>query len=70
MTSYSHAVTLSLLPGAFVLFGFVCGAEMWGVGDGMRHANSVARIAFDTCYSERHCGKLEGGDCPDSVDES
>lgn len=69
MTSYSHIVTLSLLPGFFVLFCF-CGAETPGVGDGVLHTNSVARVAFNTCYSEGHCRKRVSGDGPDSVEES
>lgn len=67
MTSYSHIVTLSLLPGFFVLF-------LWGrnedVGDEMVHANSLAGITFDTCYSEGRCREQLRGECPDSVEES
>lgn len=35
MTSYSHVVTVSLLPGLF-------GGRDAGEGAGMRHANSIA----------------------------
>lgn len=39
MTSYSHVVTVSLLPG-------LSGGRNAGEGAGMQHANSVARVAL------------------------
>lgn len=50
MTSYSHVVTVSLLPG-------LSGGRDAGEGAGMQHANSVARVALGSCYSEGCCGQ-------------